>query len=121
MLGPAGLLNTTAFTLVAATIETALGLALAVLCSRVGWGGALYRTVFLLPMLIPGIVIGAVWKLLYNYDFGPLNQALGALGLEPQDWLGSTSLALPSVILVDVWHWTPFCFLLLLAALESLP
>jgi multiple sugar transport system permease protein len=117
----AGLLNTVAFTLAAATLEMALGLALAVLCSRVGRVGALYRTVFLLPVLIPGIVIGAVWKLLYNYDFGPLNQALGALGLEPQDWLGSASLALPSVILVDVWHWTPFCFLLLLAALESLP
>ncbi|MBI3454352.1 MAG: sugar ABC transporter permease [Candidatus Rokubacteria bacterium] len=95
--------------------------ALALLTSKVGRGRLLYRAVFILPILIPGIVIGAIWKLMYHLDFGLINQTLGLLGLAPQNWLGDKRLALVSVIVVDVWHWTPFCFLLLLAGLESLP
>jgi multiple sugar transport system permease protein len=84
-------------------------------------GRLFYRTAFLLPVLIPGIVIGAIWKLAYNPDFGVLNQLLGLAGLPGRDWLGEKTLAFASVVAVDVWHWTPFVFLLLLAALESLP
>jgi multiple sugar transport system permease protein len=58
---------------------------------------------------------------MYNFDFGVINQLIGLLGVSPQNWLGTQRWALPAVILVDVWHWTPFCFLLLLAGLESLP
>jgi multiple sugar transport system permease protein len=56
-----------------------------------------------------------------NFDLGILNVTLGALGLPAVDWLGDPRLALGAVIAVDVWHWTPFVFLLLLAGLESLP
>src|SRR5439155_12345894 len=84
-------------------------------------GRVLYRTVFILPILVPGIVIGAIWKLMYNFDFGVVNQMIGLLGIGPVDWLGRTSTALLAVIAVDVWHWTPFVFLLMLAGLESLP
>ena len=94
---------------------------LALFVSRVGKGRVLYRTIFLLPVLIPGIVIGAIWKLMYNPDFGVINQLLGVVGITGIDWLGDGKLALLSVIVVDVWHWTPFVFLLLLAAIESLP
>lgn len=117
----AGLLNTVVFTVAAVAIEMALGLLLALFCSRIGRGRVLYRAIFLLPVLIPGIVIGAIWKLIYNYDFGILNIGLGYLGVWPIDWLGAPELALLSVVAVDVWHWTPFCFLLMLASLESLP
>jgi multiple sugar transport system permease protein len=117
----AGLINTSIFALVAVTGQMALGFLLAVLCSRVVRGQIVYRTLFILPILIPGIVIGAIWKLIYNYDFGLINQMLGTLGIEPIDWLGQPTLALISVIIVDIWHWTPFCFLLLLAAVQSLP
>jgi multiple sugar transport system permease protein len=58
---------------------------------------------------------------MYNYQFGVVNQILDLVGLGPVDWLGSSSLALMSVIIVDIWHWTPFSFLLLLAAVEALP
>ena len=98
-----------------------LGFALALMTTRVTRGRVLYRTVFLLPILVPGIVIGAIWKLMYNFDFGVLNQMLGVIGLAPIDWLGNGSTALLAVIAVDVWHWTPFVFLLMLAGLESLP
>ena len=58
---------------------------------------------------------------MYNFQFGIINQALDVVGIPAIDWLGSPSLALASVIVVDIWHWTPFSFLLLLAAVEGLP
>ena len=51
-------------------------------------GRVLYRAIFVLPILIPGIVIGAIWKLMLNYDFGLANQVIGLVGLGPHDWLG---------------------------------
>jgi len=117
----AGVLNTAIFAALAVMLQMMIGFALALLTSRVFHGRVVYRTIFVLPILIPGIVIGAMWKLMYNFDFGIINQATALLGLPPRDFLGERSLALASVIVVDIWHWTPFCFLLLLAGLESLP
>lgn len=117
----AGTVNTVVFAFVAVALEMALGLVLALFVSRIQRGRVAYRTIFLLPVLIPGIVIGAIWKLMYNPDFGVINQLFGVVGLTGHDWLGDGKLALLSVIAVDVWHWTPFVFLLLLAAIESLP
>jgi multiple sugar transport system permease protein len=117
----AGLRNTFVFVIAAVAAQIVIGFFLALMVSRIRRGRTLYRAVFLLPILIPGIVIGAIWKLMYNYDFGIINQFVGLLGFMPQDWLGQHSTALLSVIVVDVWHWTPFCFLLLLAGIQSLP
>ncbi|MEO1018444.1 MAG: sugar ABC transporter permease, partial [Pseudomonadota bacterium] len=117
----AGIMNTIIFVAVATTAEMILGFGLAVLCSRITRGKTLYRAIFILPILIPGIVIGAIWKLMYNFDFGIINQLTGLIGIPPQDWLGQYETALLSVIIVDIWHWTPFCFLLLLASIEGLP
>ncbi len=117
----AGIVNTLILVVSATTLQVTIGLALALICSRLGRSARPYRTLFLLPILIPGIIIGAIWKLMYNVQFGVINQALELVGLGPVDWLGNSSLALASVIAVDVWHWTPFSFLLLLAAVEALP
>ena len=117
----AGVVNTIVFALVAVVVQMLLGFALALMTTKVLRGRVAYRTVFLLPILVPGIVIGAIWKLMYNLDFGVINQLTGAVGLPAVDWLGNTTTALASVIAVDVWHWTPFVFLLMLAGLESLP
>lgn len=117
----AGVVNTSIFAIVAVGCEMLLGFLLALFTSRVVRGRVAYRTIFLLPILIPGIVIGAIWKLMYNPDFGAINQLFSVLGLPVRDWLGEKHLALASVIVVDIWHWTPFVFLLLLAAIESLP
>jgi multiple sugar transport system permease protein len=113
--------NTLVFAVAAVTVQITLGLGLALLVSEAARGRTLYRLVFLLPLLLPGIVIGALWSLIYNFDFGIINLALSAIGLDPVDWLGDRSLALASVIVVDIWHWTPFCFLVLLAGVEALP
>jgi len=117
----AGVRNTLVFAVTAVSSQMLLGFMLALFTSKAVRGRLFYRTVFIIPILIPGIVIGAIWKLMYNFDFGVINQALGAVGIPPQDWLGTQTWALPAVVVVDVWHWTPFCFLLLLAGLESLP
>jgi multiple sugar transport system permease protein len=113
--------NTLVFAVAAVVVQMLLGLGLALLVSEAARGRTLYRLVFLLPLLLPGIVIGAIWSLIYNFDFGIINLALSAVGIAPVDWLGSRSLALAAVIAVDIWHWTPFCFLVLLAGVEALP
>ena len=117
----AGVWNTLVFALAGVSLQMVIGFGLALLASAIVHGKIVYRTIFLLPILIPGIVIGAIWKLMYSFDFGVINKGMGLLGLPAQDWLGQGHLALGAVILVDVWHWTPFCFLLLLAGIESLP
>jgi len=104
----AGLSNTLVFAVCAVAGQMVLGLGLAILCSKATRGRVVYRAIFILPILIPGIVIGAIWKLMLNYDFGLINQALGLIGIMPHDWLGSPATALLSVIVVDIWHWTPF-------------
>ena len=117
----AGIVNTLVFAVAAVAAQMVLGFFLALMTTRIARGRVAYRTVFILPILVPGIVVGAIWKLMYNFDFGVLNQMLGGLGLPAVEWLGNASTALLAVVAVDVWHWTPFVFLLMLAGLESLP
>ncbi|HVO88603.1 MAG TPA: sugar ABC transporter permease [Casimicrobiaceae bacterium] len=117
---PPALWNTLLFVVISVAVEVAIGLALAIAVAAVRRGKGLLRTLMILPILVPPVAIGSMWKLMYNYDFGIFNQALLLLGLPGVNWLGSTSLALASVILVDVWHWVPFVFLILFAAVEGL-
>lgn len=117
----AGIANTAVFAVGGVLVQMILGFALALATTKAKRARVLYRTVFILPILVPGIVIGAIWKLMYNFDFGVLNQLLDLIGVRPVDWLGNSATALAAVIAVDVWHWTPFVFLLMLAGLESLP
>jgi multiple sugar transport system permease protein len=113
--------NTAIFAVAAVTIEMVLGLALAILVGSLKSFKGIIRTVLIVPILMPPVAIGSMWRLMYSFDFGVLNQIVTALGIYPVNWLGSTSLALMSVIIVDVWHWTPFVFLILFAAVEGLP
>ena len=118
----AGLINTFIFAAGAVSGQMLLGFFLAYLTTRITRARTLYRAIFILPVLIPGIVIGAIWKLMLSADFGLVNHIISVFaGYFTHDWLGSSETALLSVIIVDIWHWTPFCFLLFLAGLESLP
>lgn len=117
-----GLWNTIYFAFFAVLIQFIIGLSLALAVSGMkGWVRVAAIFVMLLPVVTPPIVIGAVWNLLYNADFGAINLLLGALGLPKQSWIASPQAALWAVIVVDVWHWTPFVFLLLLTGREGLP
>jgi multiple sugar transport system permease protein len=113
--------NTILFVVAAVTVEMLLGLALALLACQIQMGKSIYRTIMVLPILVPAVAIGCMWRLMYNYDFGIFNRLLVALGARPLAWLADPRLAMPSVILVDIWHWVPFVFLILLAGLEALP
>jgi multiple sugar transport system permease protein len=98
--------NTFVFVVSAVAVEMVLGFGLALLVSRLVRGRPIYLAIFLIPILVPGIVIGAIWKLMFNFDFGLFNDFVALLGLPRTDWLGDARFALASVVLVDVWHWT---------------
>jgi multiple sugar transport system permease protein len=112
---------TLVFAFAVVVVEVALGVALALLLDRNIRGMSVFRTIFILPMMVAPIVVGLVWRYLYNEQFGPFTTALKALGLPVIPWLSSPDMALISVIIADVWQWTPFIFILSLAALQSLP
>jgi multiple sugar transport system permease protein len=115
--------HTVIYAVVALTFEFLLGLGLASLLDRSMRGRAIFRAVLLIPMLIPPVVVGVVWRLMLNADFGAVNGTLKSLGINTQalTWTASPKLALASVIAVDIWQWTPFMFLVLLAGLQAIP
>jgi len=119
----AAAMNTAIYTVVALGLELVLGLALAVLVDSLGRGRAFFRTALLAPMLLPPVVVAVIWRLVYNPQFGVLNGTLRSMGVDTSAlvWASGQSTALLSVILVDVWEWTPFMFLLLTAGLQALP
>lgn len=113
--------NTMVFVVVVTVIEVVLGLLLAVGVSRSKKGSAAYRTLILMPLLLPPIAIGTMWRLMYDYNYGLVNQVLALAGIDGPIWLANPDIALACIMLVDVWHWTSFVFLILLAGFESLP
>lgn len=106
------------FAVVATAIETVLGVGLALLLNRSSLVGRLFEKVLIVPLMIAPVIAGVIWKLMFNPQFGVLNHVLG-LG-STFDWL-SGSTALWSVILVDIWIFTPFVAILVLAGIRSLP
>ncbi|MBL8836507.1 MAG: sugar ABC transporter permease [Alphaproteobacteria bacterium] len=115
------IVNTLVFVGLSVAIEMVLGFFAALFIACLPRGRVFARTIMILPILLPAVAIGSMWKLMYNYDFGLFNQIAGALGIEPGNWLGDTRWALLAVVVVDVWHWTPFVFLILFASIEALP
>lgn len=109
------------FTVLAITGQTILGVALAMLLNRDFPGKNLLKTLFLLPMVATPVAIGMVWLLMFEPTIGFMNYALGLVGIAPQPWLASEAAALPSLVLVDVWQWTPMIALIVLAGLVSMP
>src|SRR5262245_347414 len=103
--------------------EFSIGLTLALILNSQTRGRGLFRAALLVPMMFPTVVVGVVWRLMLNPNFGAINGTLKELGLntEPLTWTASPKLALVSVIAVDVWQWTPFVFLVLLAGLQAIP
>jgi multiple sugar transport system permease protein len=113
--------NTLIFVVASVLVELVLGFALAIAVSGVPRAKGFIRTLMILPILVPPVAIGSMWKLMYNFDFGVFNQILDLFDIDPVGWLSEPGLALGSVIVVDIWHWTPFMFLILFAGIEGLP
>ena len=113
--------RTLLFTVVAVAIETALGLLIALLLNRSFWGKYAVKTLFLLPMVSTPVAVGLVWMLIYEPTIGIANYLLHFLGIPSQVWLGSESTALMSLVIVDIWQWTPMMILIILGGLSVLP
>jgi multiple sugar transport system permease protein len=113
--------TTLTFTIVATTFEFVLGLMLALLLKEEFRWQRLIRSCLMIPMVIAPVVVGIVWRLLYSSDVGLLSYGVQWLTGHPISVLSNPSLALPGIILVDIWEWTPFMFLILLAGIQSLP
>jgi trehalose/maltose transport system permease protein len=115
--------NTFVFTVTSVTIETVLGLGIALALNAHFRGRGLLRAAVLIPWAIPTVVSAQMWSWMFNDVFGIINAVLMGLGLiaAPIAWTGSPDTALAAVIIVDVWKTTPFMALLLLAGLQMLP
>lgn len=116
------LARTFIFSAVALSIQVSLGLAVALFLNRDYRGKSMVKTSFLLPMVATPVAIGMVWKLIYEPNIGVLNYVIrNWLGGPKIDWLGSTDLALYSLIIIDIWQWSPMVMLIILAGLTSIP
>ncbi len=113
--------NTAVMVGAAVCIQVVLGTALALFFNLHLRGSWFVRGVLILPMLLTPIVVGVMWRALLNPDWGIVNWALGLVGIDPPNWLGSTEWAIRTLIVVDVWQWTPFVFLIVFARLQALP
>ena len=113
--------RTLTFAVFAVSIEMVLGVAIAFLLNGLLWGKGVVRSLLILPLAAAPAAVGLVWRYMYHPDFGVYNAIMSALGLPERNWLGAVHLAMPSVILFDVWQWTPFVALIVLAGLQSLP
>jgi multiple sugar transport system permease protein len=103
-------------------IELALGLGVALLLKDAFPGVRILRSFLIIPMMIPPIVSALMWKvILLPTNQGVLNHLLGLVGIRPIAWLGDSATALVSLILIDVWIYSPFAVLILLAGLQSIP
>lgn len=112
---------TLVFAAAVVAIEVVLGVALALVLDREMRGMSIFRTIFILPMMVAPIVVGLIWRFMYNEQFGTFTGLLKVLNLPVVPWLSSPDMALLSVIIADVWQWTPFIFILSLAALQGMP
>lgn len=109
------------FATVVVSLEMFIGVGLALLLDRKLRGMAVLRTIFILPMMIAPIVVGLMWRYMYHPQVGVFNRWLNSLGFDTIPFLGDSTWAFVSIIIADIWQWTPFIFILALAALQSLP
>jgi multiple sugar transport system permease protein len=104
--------------------EIVLGLGLALLVHRTVRSAGLRAAIYvaaMIPIFIPQIAVGVVFRLVFAPDYGILNVLLGNTGRDQILWLSSPPLAMLSVAIVDIWQWTPFVYLVLFAGLQTVP
>ena len=115
------LLHTGLITIIALPLELVLGLLMAQLFLERMPGRQIFVSLLVLPTVIAPIVAGATWRLMFDHRYGPINQIIGWLAGEPTTllWNVSPNLVYPAIFICEVWQWTPFMFLILLAALSN--
>ncbi len=114
------LLTTLVFAAVVVSCEMCLGISLALLLERPIRGMTTFRMFFILPMMVAPIVVGLTWRYLFDTQYGLINQTLGWFGVMPQIWLADPQLAFVAIVIADIWQWTPFVFIMIMAGLQNL-
>jgi len=113
--------NTAIFTAGTVGLTFSLGFLIALLLSSITRGINIYRIIFILPLGVSPVVAGLTWGMMLNPLFGVVNFFLQFLGIRGLGWATDIKLALPTVIMIDAWQWTPFMTLILYAGLQMLP
>jgi multiple sugar transport system permease protein len=114
-------LRTLFYTALAVVLPMLFGLAAALAFHRKFPLRGLARTVFILPMMATPVAVALVWTMMFHPQLGVLNWLLVQVGLPPSLWVYSADTVIPTLVMVEVWHWTPLVMLLLLGGLASLP
>lgn len=111
------------FAVTALAAEFVLGFVLAAWVHRLRDlpGMAIVRTLLTTPILVAPIVAAVMWRFMYQPDFGVINYILGLLGIPKLGWLSDPDIALFAIVAIDVWQWTPFVFLIVLAGMYAIP
>lgn len=112
---------TVLYTAVVAVGQVVLGLGIALRLRRTTWYSAMVRTAYFFPFIASLVVVGIVWKFMLDPQVGLVDAWLSDVGISPPDWLQSTSLALPTVIVVGIWKNVGFTIIVLLASLQQVP
>lgn len=115
--------NTMIMTISLVVLENIAAIAMAMMVDKVRWFRNLFRSVFYFPTLLSGIVMGFVWAMILNYNFGVFNQILESVGLGSWivDWLGNPKYAMLSIILSTVWKGAGYYMIIYLAGLQGIP
>ena len=109
------------FTVASVFFSFVIGFALALLLNRPLPGRSILRSIFIIPWAVPAFVAALTWSWMFNDQFGIVNAVLEGIGLDGQPWLVQRWSAFGIILLTDIWLWTPWFTLLLLAGLQSLP
>jgi multiple sugar transport system permease protein len=110
------------YVVICVALELICGFVLAYILAKSAWVRHTFVPLLILPILMPPVVVGLIWKVMLQGEFGILSYYLKKFNfLVDESVLSSTRLVLPAMIAVDIWQWTPFVMLVLLAGLVSLP
>jgi multiple sugar transport system permease protein len=115
--------NTLILSVVLVILENIVALALAMIVDQVRWFKNLFRSIFYFPVLLSGVVMGFIWTIILNYNFGVVTQLLEMVGLDhlKVDWLGDPKYALIAIILSTVWKSSGYYMIIYLAGLQGIP
>ncbi len=109
------------FTALAVVVPLLLGTAAALVFHREFKGRGVLRAIFTMPMMATPVAVALVWTMMFHPQQGVLNYLLTSVGLPPSLWVYSPTFVIPSLVMVEVWHWTPLVMLIVLGGLASLP
>jgi multiple sugar transport system permease protein len=115
------IVHTFYFTLLAVVVPLVLGLAAALIFHRQFPFRGVLRAIFTMPMMATPVAVALVWTMMFHPQQGVLNYLLSLVGLPPSLWVYSPTWVIPSLVLVEIWHWTPLVMLIVLGGLAALP